>query len=64
MKLNKHLYFKAFQYAESAELKVVGYYQACERLVDTALAPVGEKVASKIKAQFYDAIALVVCQVF
>jgi ER membrane protein complex subunit 8/9 len=61
-KLNKR--FKAFQYAESAELKVVGYYQACERLVDTALAPVGEKVASKIKAQFDDAIALVVCQIF
>ena len=63
MKLNKHLFFKAFQYAESAEMKVVGYYQACERLDDTALAPVGEKVASKIKAQFDDAIAFVVRQI-
>lgn len=43
-------------------MKVVGYYQACERLDDTALAPVGEKVASKIKAQFEDAIAFVVRQ--
>ncbi|KAF8797614.1 UPF0172-domain-containing protein [Phlegmacium glaucopus] len=50
----------AFQYAESVEMKVVGYYQACERLDDTALAPVGEKVASKIKAQFEDAIAFVI----
>jgi len=41
-------------------LKVVGYYQACERLDDTALAPIGEKVASKIKAQFDDAIAFVI----
>jgi hypothetical protein len=63
MKLNKHLCFKAFQYAESLEMKVVGYYQACERLDDTALAPVGEKVASKIKARFEDAIAFVVCQI-
>jgi hypothetical protein len=43
-------------------MKVVGYYQACERLDDTALAPVGEKVASKIQAQFKDAIAFVVRQ--
>ena len=63
MKLNEYLCFKAFQYAESVEMKVVGYYQACERLDDTALAPVGEKVASKIKAQFDDAIAFVVCQI-
>ena len=63
MKLNEYLCFKAFQYAESVEMKVVGYYQACERQDDTALAPVGEKVASKIKAQFDDAIALVVGQI-
>jgi len=50
----------ALQYAESVGMKVVGYYQACERLDDTALAPVGEKVASKIKAQFEDAIAFVI----
>ena len=43
-------------------MKVVGYYQACERLDDTALAPIGEKVASKVKAKFEDAIALVVRQ--
>ena len=41
-------------------MKVVGYYQACERLDDTSLAPVGERVASKIKANFDDAIAFVV----
>lgn len=63
MKLNKHPCFKAFQHAESANMKVVGYYQACERLDDTALAPVGEKVASKIKDQFNDAIAFVVCKI-
>ena len=39
---------------------MVGYYQACERLDETVLAPVGEKVASKIKAGFEDAIAFVV----
>jgi hypothetical protein len=38
----------------------VGYYQACERLDDTALAPVGEKVAGKVKQGFMDAIAFVV----
>ena len=63
MRLSKHLCFKASQYAESVEMKVVGYYQACERLDDTALSPVGEKVASKIKTQFEDAIAFVVCQI-
>lgn len=52
---------QAIQHAESEGLKVVGYYQACERLDDTALAPVGEKVASKIKGIFEDAIAFVVC---
>jgi Uncharacterised protein family (UPF0172) len=38
----------------------VGYYQASERLDDTSLVPVGEKVAGKIKAGFNDAIAFVV----
>ena len=60
MKLNKHV-SKASQHAESVRMKIVGYYQACERLDDAALAPVGERVASKIKAQFEDAIAFVVC---
>ena len=51
---------KAGQYAESIELKLVGYYQASERLDDTTLVPVGEKVAGKIKAGFSDAVAFVV----
>ena len=55
---------KAIQHAETERLKLVGYYQACERLDDTALAPVGEMVASKIKATFEDAIAFVVCAFF
>ncbi|KAH8825329.1 hypothetical protein DL96DRAFT_1612808 [Flagelloscypha sp. PMI_526] len=49
----------ATRYAESRSLHVVGYYQASERLDATALAPVGEKVASKIKSSFGDAIAFV-----
>jgi hypothetical protein len=51
---------KATQHAESVGMQVVGYYQACERLDDTALAPVGEKVAGKVKAAFEDAVAFVV----
>ena len=51
---------KATQHAESEGLKVVGYYQACERLDETALAPVGEKVAGRIRTRFEDAIAFVV----
>lgn len=38
----------------------MGYYQACERLDETVLAPVGEKVAGKIRTRFEDAIAFVV----
>lgn len=41
-------------------MTLVGYYQACERTDDNALAPVGERVASKIHEQFEDAIAFVV----
>ena len=41
-------------------MTLVGYYQACERLDDTSLAPVGERVAGKIREQFKDAIAFVV----
>jgi Uncharacterised protein family (UPF0172) len=63
IKLNNYLRLKVLQYAQSVGMKVVGYYQACERLDDTALAPIGEKVASKIRAQFEDAIAFVVCQI-
>lgn len=44
-------------------MTLVGYYQACERLDDLSLAPVGEKVAGKIREQFKDAVAFVVCQV-
>ncbi|KAJ4474487.1 hypothetical protein J3R30DRAFT_3707418 [Lentinula aciculospora] len=50
----------AGKHAESRELQLVGYYQACERLDDTALAPVGERVASKLKQDFADAVALVI----
>ncbi|KAJ3506914.1 hypothetical protein NLJ89_g6597 [Agrocybe chaxingu] len=50
----------AFQHAGNEGLKIVGYYQACERLEETILAPVGEKVAGKIKANFEDAIAFVI----
>jgi hypothetical protein len=39
---------------------LVGYYQACERLDDRALAPVGEKVASKLRESFKDAVAFVI----
>jgi guanine deaminase len=41
-------------------MSLVGYYQASERLDDTALAPVGERVAQKIRDQFNDAVAFVV----
>lgn len=51
---------QAKTHAESQSLQVVGYYQATERLDDHALAPVGEKVASKIKENFDNAFALVV----
>ncbi|KAJ6621857.1 hypothetical protein B0H10DRAFT_1789065 [Mycena sp. CBHHK59/15] len=48
------------RHAESAGLSLVGYYQACERIDDTALAPVGERVAEKLKDGFKNAIALVI----
>ena len=41
----------------------MGYYQASERLDDTSLVPVGERVAGKVKAGFKDAIAFVVRRV-
>jgi Uncharacterised protein family (UPF0172) len=44
----------------SLKLQLVGYYQACERLDDTALVPVGEKVAGTIKSGFNDTVAFVV----
>lgn len=47
-------------HAESRGHSLVGYYQASERLDDTALAPVGESIARKIRSQFSDAIAFVV----
>ncbi|PPQ76517.1 hypothetical protein CVT26_013351, partial [Gymnopilus dilepis] len=50
----------ATQHAESSGMKIVGYYQACERVDDASLAPVGERVASKIKAGFEDAVAFVI----
>jgi len=50
----------AQSHAESLGLQLVGYYQACENLDDRALAPVGEKVASKIRDGFKDAVAFVI----
>jgi len=41
-------------------MEVVGYYQACERLDDTAPALVGEKVEGEVKAAFEGAVAFVV----
>ena len=51
---------KAGQYAGSIGSKLVGYYQASERLDDTTLVPVGEKVAGKVQSGFSDAITFVV----
>jgi len=50
----------AGRHAESMGLNLVGYYQACERIDDTALAPVGERVAGKLKDGFKNAVALVI----
>ncbi|KAG5644838.1 hypothetical protein DXG03_007565 [Asterophora parasitica] len=50
----------AAQYAESINLKLVGFYQASERLDDTSLVPIGEKVVEKVKAGFSDAVAFVI----
>ncbi|KAJ7625396.1 hypothetical protein DFH06DRAFT_1273270 [Mycena polygramma] len=50
----------AARHAESLGLNLVGYYQACERIDDTALAPVGERVAGKLKDGFKNAVALVI----
>jgi hypothetical protein len=50
----------AGRHAKDAGLMLVGYYQACERLDDRALAPVGEKVASKLRESFKDAVAFVI----
>ncbi|KAF9221614.1 Metallo-dependent hydrolase [Gyrodon lividus] len=47
-------------HAESVDLSLVGYYQACERIDDTALTPVGERVAEQLRSQFSDAIAFVI----
>ncbi|KAJ7195434.1 hypothetical protein GGX14DRAFT_474724 [Mycena pura] len=50
----------AGQHAQSAGLDLVGYYQACERIDDTSLAPVGEKIAENLRDGFKNAIALVI----
>ncbi|KAF9457438.1 hypothetical protein BDZ94DRAFT_1285275 [Collybia nuda] len=50
----------AGQYADSVGMKLVGYYQASERLDDTTLVPVGEKVVSRIRAGFAQAVAFVI----
>ncbi|KAI0300677.1 hypothetical protein B0F90DRAFT_1629384 [Multifurca ochricompacta] len=50
----------ATNYARSRQLDVVGYYQAPERVGDTTLSPVGERVTSKIKETFPTPLAIVV----
>nr|GAT60111.1 predicted protein [Mycena chlorophos] len=50
----------AGRHAESASLQLVGYYQACERIDDVALAPVGERVAGKLREGFKNTVAFVV----
>ncbi|KAI4520334.1 UPF0172-domain-containing protein [Schizophyllum commune Loenen D] len=50
----------AATHAASVGLKLVGYYQACERLDDTNLTPVGEKVARRIRDSFANAAAFVI----
>ncbi|KAL1722838.1 hypothetical protein EV715DRAFT_286883 [Schizophyllum commune] len=50
----------AATYAASVGLKLVGYYQACERLDDTTLTPVGEKVARRIRDSCANAAAFVI----
>jgi ER membrane protein complex subunit 8/9 len=51
---------KAQTHAAVVGLKLVGYYQACSRIDDTSLAPVGEKVAERVRGGFKDAVAFVV----
>jgi hypothetical protein len=48
------------RYAQTRQLQIVGYYQAPERLGDTTLSPVGERVACKIKESFEKPVALVI----
>ena len=60
MILNAQQPFQAIGHAKAQEMTLVGYYQASERLDDTALAPVGERVAQRIRDQFNDAVAFVV----
>ncbi|PPR04503.1 hypothetical protein CVT24_013109 [Panaeolus cyanescens] len=50
----------AAQHASSENMQIVGYYQASDRIDDTTLAVVGEKVAGRIRKTFPDAIAFVV----
>ena len=51
---------KVANYAHSRQLHIVGYYQAPERVGDTTLSAVGERVACKIKESFETPVALVV----
>jgi len=46
-------------HAEASNLTLVGYYQASERLDDISLYPVGERVATMIRENFPNAVALV-----
>jgi hypothetical protein len=47
-------------HAASRELNIVGYYHASDKVNDTTLPPVGEKIMGWIRAQFSQAVAFVV----
>ncbi|EIM84940.1 UPF0172-domain-containing protein [Stereum hirsutum FP-91666 SS1] len=50
----------ARSHAEGRALKLVGYYQATDRITEAVLQPVGERVASSVRDGFADAVAIVV----
>lgn len=51
---------EARSHAEGRALKLVGYYQATDRITEAVLQPVGERVASSVREGFADAVAIVV----
>ncbi|KAI0065209.1 UPF0172-domain-containing protein [Artomyces pyxidatus] len=51
---------QARSHAASLGLVLVGFYQASDRVSDTTLSLVGERVASKLKEAFSDAVAVVI----
>ncbi|TDL23412.1 UPF0172-domain-containing protein [Rickenella mellea] len=50
----------ARNHAQTLGLSVVGYYQASERVDDTTLVPVGERVAEAVRKSFPQTVAFVV----